>query len=195
MCYYFEFGPVVQEKMLFKDISHLELSGHPFVRRGGTICAIWVGGIFRNNSVKDLWHFDMVSDSAYFSDASQNCPIHKITLVSFVCLIWFFTPKTTIFQLCWDGSSWIEPVLSKDKCVLLKDTTQWFWRGSNLRPPGLGSSTLPLSSLWHVSKSKLLFHLGLSKKEEKWCDLKGPLDSCNQILCHTPDCFNSLHAG
>ena len=23
-----------------------------------------------------------------------------------------------------DGSSWVEPVLSKDKCVLLKDTTQ-----------------------------------------------------------------------
>ena len=22
-----------------------------------------------------------------------------------------------------DGSSWVEPVLSKDKCVLLKDTT------------------------------------------------------------------------
>ena len=28
------------------------------------------------------------------------------------------------FQLCQDGSSWVEPVLSKDKCVLLKDTTQ-----------------------------------------------------------------------
>ena len=30
---------------------------------------------------------------------------------------------STIFQLCQDGSSWVEPVLSKDKCVLLKDTT------------------------------------------------------------------------
>ena len=28
-----------------------------------------------------------------------------------VCLIWFFT---TIFQLCRDGYSWVEPVLSKD---------------------------------------------------------------------------------
>ena len=27
-------------------------------------------------------------------------------------------------QLCGDGSSWVEPVLSKDKCVLLKDTMQ-----------------------------------------------------------------------
>ena len=30
---------------------------------------------------KDLWHFDRVS--AYFSDASQNFPMHKISLVSF----------------------------------------------------------------------------------------------------------------
>ena len=28
---------------------------------------------------------------------------------------------STIFQLCRDGSSWMEPVLSYDKCVLLKD--------------------------------------------------------------------------
>ena len=27
----------------------------------------------------------------------------------------------TIFQLNRDGSSWVEPVLSMDKCVLLKD--------------------------------------------------------------------------
>ena len=50
----------------------------------------------------------------------------------FVCLIWFFTPQSTIFQLCQDGSSWVEPVLSKDQCVLPKDTTQWRRWGSNL---------------------------------------------------------------
>ena len=32
----------------------------------------------------------------------------------FICLIWFFTSQPTIFQLCWDRSSWAEPVLSKD---------------------------------------------------------------------------------
>ena len=32
-------------------------------------------------SPKDLWHFDRVS--AYFSDASQNFPMHKISLASF----------------------------------------------------------------------------------------------------------------
>ena len=41
----------------------------------------------------------------------------------FLCLIWFFTSQSTFFQLCLDGSSWAEPVLSKDSCVLLKDTT------------------------------------------------------------------------
>ena len=28
---------------------------------------------------------------------------------------------STIFQLYMEGSSWVEPVLSEDKCVLLKD--------------------------------------------------------------------------
>ena len=30
------------------------------------------------------------------------------------CLIWFFMSQSTIFQLCQEGSSWVEPVLSKD---------------------------------------------------------------------------------
>ena len=34
-----------------------------------------------------------------------------------VCLISFFTSQSTIFQLSRDGSSWVEPVLSKDKCL------------------------------------------------------------------------------
>ena len=33
--------------------------------------------------------------------------------------------QSTMFQVCRDWSSWVEPVLSKDKCVLLKDTTQY----------------------------------------------------------------------
>ena len=33
----------------------------------------------------------------------------------------------------------------KDKCVLLKDTTQWRWWHSEPRPLGLESSTLTLS--------------------------------------------------
>ena len=40
----------------------------------------------------------------------------------FVCLfdLILYIPST-IFQLNRDGSSWVEPVLSNDKCVLLKD--------------------------------------------------------------------------
>ena len=37
--------------------------------------------------------------------------------ISCFCLIWFFTAQSTIFHLCWDRSSLVEPVLSKDKCL------------------------------------------------------------------------------
>ena len=37
--------------------------------------------ILRRKENKDLWHFDRVS--AYFSDASQIFPMHKISLVFF----------------------------------------------------------------------------------------------------------------
>ena len=57
------------------------------------------------------------------SQVYQVSKLHNPTTV-LVCLILFFTPQSTIFQLCRYRSSWVEPVLSKDKCVLLKDTTQ-----------------------------------------------------------------------
>ena len=60
-------------------------------------------------------------------------------------LIWFFMSQSKMFQLCWDRSSWVEPVLSKVKWVLLKYSTEWRWWGSNPWPLGLKSSTLPLS--------------------------------------------------
>ena len=40
--------------------------------------------------------------------------------------LWVFVNN---FSLCRDGSSCVEPVLSNDYCVLLKDTTQWRRRG------------------------------------------------------------------
>ena len=42
--------------------------------------------------------------------------------LSFVCLfdLILYAPST-IFQLNRDGCSWVEPVLSWDKCILLKD--------------------------------------------------------------------------
>ena len=65
------------------------------------------------------------------------------TLFCLFDLILYVPP--TIFQLCRDGSSWIEPVLSKDYCVLLKDTTLWRRWGLNPQPHGLESIALQLS--------------------------------------------------
>ena len=44
--------------------------------------------------------------------------LHSLLLF---CLIWFFYVPSTIFQLNRDRSSWVEPVLSWDRYVLLKD--------------------------------------------------------------------------
>ena len=46
----------------------------------------------------------------------------KLSFILFVCLIWFFPSQSTIFQLCRDKSSWVEPVLSKDKIVIIYNT-------------------------------------------------------------------------
>ena len=54
----------------------------------------------------------------YLIDLSLYCPVNNL-------------------QLRRDGSSWVEPVLSKD-------STQWHRWGSNLQPLCLKSSTLPL---------------------------------------------------
>ena len=45
-----------------------------------------------------------------------------VRFADFVCLFdLILNVPSTIFQLNRDGSSWVEPVLSYDKCVLLKD--------------------------------------------------------------------------
>ena len=86
-----------------------------------------------------------------------------ITFNKWCCLLLWasFTSQSTIFQLCRDRSSWVEPELSRDKCILLKYTTQWHWWGSKRRPLTLESSTLPLS------------HCAPSEQENcfiyKWC--------------------------
>ena len=47
---FFEFGPVVREKMQFKDMFYLELR-QPLCWWSGTICAILIEGITINISV------------------------------------------------------------------------------------------------------------------------------------------------
>ena len=41
----------------------------------------------------------------------------------FICVN-IFTSQSTNFLSCWDGSSYVEPVLRGEKSVLLKDTTK-----------------------------------------------------------------------
>ena len=63
-----------------------------------------------------------------------------------VCLFWFDTSQSTIFSHIGAGlNSWVEPVLSSRYSVLLKDTKQHPWWGSNPQTLNLKSSTLPLS--------------------------------------------------
>ena len=62
-------------------------------------------------------------------------------------------------QLCRDGSYWVESVLSKDKYVLLKDTTQWRRWGWDPWFLGLESNGLPLShcaskSKWYIENTR-----------------------------------------
>ena len=92
------------------------------------------------------WHH-LQPFSCQFDFYDVNCPLKPC-----FCLIWFFTSQSTIFQLCWEGSSWVEPVLSKDKCGLLKVTKKWHPWGSNQRPLSLPSNTLPLS---HCAPNKM----------------------------------------
>ena len=58
-----------------------------------------------------------------------TCNVHQVILFesiifAYTILVLFdliFYVPSKIFQLNRDGSSWVEPVLSSDKCVLLKD--------------------------------------------------------------------------
>ena len=57
---------------------------------------------------------------------------------------------STIFQLNRDGSSWVEPVLSLDKCVLLKD--------HNAVKPVRLEPAAPRSQIKHSTTEPLRFH-------------------------------------
>ena len=71
----------------------------------------------------------------------QDCLICLFDLVLYV--------PSTIFQFNKDGSSWVEPVLSQDECVLLKDhkavTPVWL-KPATPQSRGKHSTTEPLRS-------------------------------------------------
>ena len=61
-----------------------------------------------------------------YPNPCNNEKCYKVTTLYIFLFVSFdsICPSQQFFQLCQDGSSWVEPVLSKNKCVLLKDTTQ-----------------------------------------------------------------------
>ena len=94
-----------------------------------------------------VWnHMSRLKYNCTLDFSSYNIKVFQL-FNYFVCLfdlILYIT--STIFHLNRDGSSWVEPVLSKDKFLSCSRTTmQWPQWGSNPGPLGLESSTLPLS--------------------------------------------------
>ena len=58
----------------------------------------------------------------YFHEQYQSVKRFGSRSCLFVCLFELILyVRSTMFQLNRDGSSWVEPVLSSEKCVLLKD--------------------------------------------------------------------------
>ena len=112
--------------VVYRPIEYLASMGHSSIWK--LICAICVFNILTVGV-----HLSS-TPSISGPGSATGFPFLPFLDYVFCCLIWFFTSKSTIFQLCPDGSSWFEPVLSKDYCVLLKDTMQWCWRCSNHNP-------------------------------------------------------------
>ena len=97
-------------------------------------------------------HADLI-----FNEKSKTINIRKGMFLNINCLAIYvclfdlilYVPST-IFQLNRDGSSWVEPVLSWDKCVLLKDhntVTSVRLEPAALRSRVKHSTTEPLRSL------------------------------------------------
>ena len=96
-----------------------------------------------------------------------------IFITCFVCLfdLILYVPST-IFQLNRNGSSWVEPVLSKDKCILLKDNyllilvIKLIWAANGCLSP------LFLKS--GISSSRSLSNHGDIISDHKWSCLTKP---------------------
>ena len=74
-------------------------------------------GFIKKNVYEDIW-----AGSLFGYDNQTECILNKkrkftpdvLLPICFVLFVRFFTSQSTIFQLCRDGSFWVEPVLSKD---------------------------------------------------------------------------------
>ena len=88
----------------------------------------------------------------------KSCPLGHLSycgtsLAAFCLFDLILYVPSTIFQLNRDGSSWVEPVLSQDQCVLLKDHNAVMPVGlepAALRSRVKHSTTEPLGSISRV---------------------------------------------
>ena len=84
-------------------------------------------------------------------------PVMTVIVCSHICLCSLFDLILYVpvnnFSVMWDGSSWVEPVLGKDKCVLLKVTTVTM---------GRPEPTAPWSQFKHPTTEPLCLYSSVS---------------------------------
>ena len=139
----------------------------------------WINRIWTWNS---FWEREGFTDFDMWSGLTE-CGMAKYVVV---WLIWF-CPSQHFIQSCREGSSWVEPVLSRGQRVLLKNTMQCLRWGLNTQPLSLKSSTLPLSHsaplpIWCGKNwSRKTIVIGILRK---WTPKKGtPGDQVADLLC------------
>ena len=73
---------------------------------------IIVSPLLKGPVIADLW--DTSTCHIYFPNPILLPGTRQARNLYCILFVWFLTSQSTIFQLCWDGSSLVEPVLSKD---------------------------------------------------------------------------------
>ena len=109
---------------------------------------IWIYTIFRKQKCMQFLNgkllfllFDSFRDFSGYTLFSKTDMYANFEWKGFFLLLLIFYFPSTIFQSCRDMSSWVEPVLSLDWCVLLKDTRQWC-RWAQTHSPSVSSQAL-----------------------------------------------------
>ena len=72
---------------------------------------------FKNELTTDQKHkllFNTCGILFYCRNGAKSTALKRMQTVQGSLLCFLFSSQSTIFWLCWDGSSWVEPVLSYD---------------------------------------------------------------------------------
>ena len=78
-------------------------------------------GVFSNKGMSYIYLFRYQVAGILFTLVNLTlCKLMDSSYFVFCLFDLILYVQSTIYQLIRDGSSWVEPVLSKDKCVLLK---------------------------------------------------------------------------